>query len=162
MPPGWPAQSWRDPAVCWISGFTTDRTALPKMRLATSQIPMGRTPGFLSRGISRHAAEADIVAGSITSQHRRRPRSASAPHSSSEWRLKAVQMRRQFCVHTRRSSSSLCLQCCLTYGSSGYPVKIHRVYVDRDPGGVNVNERVGRCACCRRVFLNQDIPNRSR
>ena len=72
-----------------------ERIAFPMMRLETSQMPMGRTPGFLSKGIRRHAARADIVEGSITSVHKRRPRSARASQRLFEWDLNAVQRRLQ-------------------------------------------------------------------
>ena len=47
-----------------MSGFTIDSTALAIIRRAVSPIPIGRTPGFLSRAISRQAKRDEIDFGS--------------------------------------------------------------------------------------------------
>ena len=64
VPPIWPAQSWTDPAVFCTSVLMTLRMAFAMMRLAVSQMPIGRTPGFLSKATSLHAIRADMPRGS--------------------------------------------------------------------------------------------------
>ena len=47
-----------------MSGFTTDSTALAMIRRAVSPMPIGQTPGFLSRAMSRQARRGEIALGS--------------------------------------------------------------------------------------------------
>ena len=47
-----------------MSGFTTNSTALAIIRRTVSPMPIGRTPGFLSRAISRQARRGEIDFGS--------------------------------------------------------------------------------------------------
>ena len=54
-PLAWPAQSCKFPAQLIISGLVTDIIALPTILRSTSPTPIGRTLGFLARGIKRHA-----------------------------------------------------------------------------------------------------------
>ena len=51
--------------IAWMSDFVTLRTALPIMQRMVSHIPMGRTPGSLLNGISRHAVRAARPIGSV-------------------------------------------------------------------------------------------------
>ena len=53
-----PAHSWSGPATAWISSFKVVRMALLMMLRAVSPIPMGLTPGHLSRAIRRQAVKA--------------------------------------------------------------------------------------------------------
>ena len=50
-----PPHIWRQPEASWMSGFATDITALAIIRRAVSPMPIGRTPGFLFRAMSRQA-----------------------------------------------------------------------------------------------------------
>ena len=59
IPPICPPHIWRQPEASWMSGFTTDNTALAIIRRAVSPMPIGRTPGFLSRAMSRQARKAE-------------------------------------------------------------------------------------------------------
>ena len=58
-----PAHSWRGPTVCCRSGLAYFMSTLPTILLYTSAIPIGLTPGHLSRGIRRHAVYADRCLG---------------------------------------------------------------------------------------------------
>ena len=60
------------------------------MRLAVSPIPIGRTPGFLSRAIRRHAKKEAMTEGSTRLVQRRLATEASALHKSREADLKEV------------------------------------------------------------------------
>ena len=58
----------RIPPNTWSSGIlvilVANKMALAMLRLVVSPIPMGQTPGFLSRKISRQAKKEAILAGS--------------------------------------------------------------------------------------------------
>ena len=54
IPHFWPRQSWKFFPRFLRSHFIHWVIVFPIMLLKTSPIPMGRTPGFLSRGIRRH------------------------------------------------------------------------------------------------------------
>ena len=55
-----PPHIWRQPEASWMSGFTTDSTALAIIRRAVSPMTIGQTPGFLSKAISRQARRGEI------------------------------------------------------------------------------------------------------
>ena len=57
-PASCPAHNCNDPAFFMISGLIVDIIAFPIIRLNTSPIPIGRTPEYLSRGISLAAVHA--------------------------------------------------------------------------------------------------------
>ena len=59
-----PPHIWRQPEASWMSGFTIDSTALAIIPRAVFPIPIGRTPGFLSRAISWQAKRGEIDFGS--------------------------------------------------------------------------------------------------
>ena len=69
--------------------------ALPMIRLAVSHTPIGRTPGFLSSGMRRHAISACRGVGSTYSVQRRRVAAARALQRDVDAPWKALQMRRQ-------------------------------------------------------------------
>ena len=60
----WPAQSWVEPAASWISSLVTVSTALATILRTVSQIPIGRTPGFLLRATKRQAKSGLSPSGS--------------------------------------------------------------------------------------------------
>ena len=61
---------WTQPEASWMSGFITDSTTLAKIcRCAVSPMPIGRTPGFLSRALSRQARRGDKDFGSTYDVH---------------------------------------------------------------------------------------------
>ena len=60
------------------------RIAFEMMRRGTSPMPMGRTPGHLSKGIRRQATNADIDEGSTEDVHMLRPAAAMALHRLTE------------------------------------------------------------------------------
>ena len=47
-----------------MPSFTTDSTALASIHRTVSPMPIGRTPGFLSKAISRQARRGEINFGS--------------------------------------------------------------------------------------------------
>ena len=59
-----PPHNWMQPVAAWTSGRMVCRTALAMMRLAVSPMPIGRTPGCLSRAINRQARNDDTDLGS--------------------------------------------------------------------------------------------------
>ena len=61
-----------------MSGFTTDSTALAIIRRTVFPIPIGRTPGFLSRAIRRQARRGEIDFGSTYEVYPSRDHSAPA------------------------------------------------------------------------------------
>ena len=69
--------------------------ALPMIRRAVSPIPIGRTPGHLSRAISRQEMRADSPLGSTRLVLIRLAVAASASHKSVDAVLKDVQSRLQ-------------------------------------------------------------------
>ena len=64
VPAVWPAQSWVEPAASWISSLVTVSTALATILQTVSQIPIGRTPGFLLKAIKRQAKSGLSPSGS--------------------------------------------------------------------------------------------------
>ena len=58
-----PVAVWSGSAACWISLGNTQLMHFPKIRMVTSPMPMGRTPRFLSSGMSLHATNALTVLG---------------------------------------------------------------------------------------------------
>ena len=64
VPDSWPPQSCWEPTASWMSPLVILSTALAMIRLATSPIPMGRTPGFLLRAIRRQAMSGEMLLGS--------------------------------------------------------------------------------------------------
>ena len=65
-----PPQSCRHLDAFWTSVFTTDSTALAMIRLAVSPMPMGRTPGVLSRAMRRQASSGEMDFGSTVEAHK--------------------------------------------------------------------------------------------
>ena len=82
QPPSWPAHTWSGPAAVWMSSLSTLRIALAMILLCTSPMPIGRTPGHLSRGINLHATKALRYAGLIGAVHRCFPTLARAEQRS--------------------------------------------------------------------------------
>ena len=76
-PDGCPAQTWDTPAARVISLLSTVIRDLPMIRLRTSPIPIGLTPGFLSRGISLLLRRGMSPAGSTCCEARCRATSAT-------------------------------------------------------------------------------------
>ena len=91
----WPTHSWVVLAESSTSSFMAEITALAMMQQAVSLIPMGLTPGFLSRAIRRHASKGAIHFGSIRVVHKRLATSAREWQRLSEAALKDVQSRLQ-------------------------------------------------------------------
>ena len=60
-PPCKPVAALGGPAVCWMSLHNTQLIHFPTICLVTSPMPIGRTPGFLSSGMSLHATNASIA-----------------------------------------------------------------------------------------------------
>ena len=89
MPEICPPHIWRQPEASCMSGFIPDSTAFAKIRRAVSPMPIGRTPGFLSRAISRQARRGDIDIGSTYEVHILATR-AKEWHSSLDAPLKDV------------------------------------------------------------------------
>ena len=63
IPAIFPSQSCCDPAASWMSPLMTKRIAFEMILRATSQTPMGRTPGFLSRATKRQASRGARIEG---------------------------------------------------------------------------------------------------
>ena len=63
MPDNCPPQSWMQPDASWMSCLIKDRVALAIILRAVSPMPIGRTPGFLSSAMSRHARKGAIRGG---------------------------------------------------------------------------------------------------
>ena len=61
-----PPHSWKHPEASWTSALTTDSTALAMICCAMSPMPMGRTPGLLSRAMRRQASRGEIDFGSMS------------------------------------------------------------------------------------------------
>ena len=74
-----------------MSGLTTHSTDLAIIRLATSPMPIGRTPGFLSRAMRRHASRGEMHLGSTYDVQIHFAAMASELYRSVEAPLKAVQ-----------------------------------------------------------------------
>ena len=64
-----PPHIWRQPEASWMSGFASDITALAIIRRPVSPMPIGRTPGFLSRAMSRQARKGERDFGSTYRVH---------------------------------------------------------------------------------------------
>ena len=93
-----PPQSWQEPAASWISPLMTKRMALEVILLTTSQMPIGRTPGRLSRAINQQAKKGANVDGCTYWVHSRRARRAREWHNSSEASLNVQQSLLQPCA----------------------------------------------------------------
>ena len=52
------AHTWNDPTLSIILLRVNETTTFPAIRLRISPTPIGRSPGFLFKGISRHARKA--------------------------------------------------------------------------------------------------------
>ena len=78
------AQNWLLPATASISAPITLRMALPMIPRSVSQIPIGRTPGFLESGIKRQAMKGRMMVGSMTLVHSRLVAAARASQSCLE------------------------------------------------------------------------------
>ena len=100
MPDICPAQSCIDPAASCMSCWVICNIALAMIRHATSPIPIGRTPGFLSRAMRRQAKSGAVVDGSINSVQKRFAVLARDWHNSDETDLKDVHS----LLHLRASS----------------------------------------------------------
>ena len=68
------------PAAAWMSTLIALTIALPMMRLRVSPIPIGLTPGHLSRATRRQATNADRLWGSTKQVHRHLAVTAIASH----------------------------------------------------------------------------------
>ena len=77
VPPYRPVATWSGPAACWMSLRNTQLIHFPTTRLVTSLMPIGRTPGFLSNGMSLHATNASRALGSKYSVANSRAKVAS-------------------------------------------------------------------------------------
>ena len=86
-----PAHTWRGPAESWMSSVMVAAIAFPMILRTVSPIPMGRTPGHLSRAISLHAKNADNPCGSTKQVQSRLATDASMLHNSAEAVLNEVQ-----------------------------------------------------------------------
>ena len=64
-PPFNPALTCKCPTAICLSAVRTQHIAFPMIRRRISPIPIGRTPGFLFRGISRHETYGSNTSGSI-------------------------------------------------------------------------------------------------
>ena len=78
------AHNWELPATAWISAPITLRMALPMILRSVSQIPIGRTPGFLESGIKRQAMKGRMMVGSMKLVHSRLVAAARASQSCLE------------------------------------------------------------------------------
>ena len=79
-----------------MSWCSTLEKALPMIRLAVSHTPIGRTPGFLSSGMRRHACNMQGCGINVLSAEAARPVAAArALQRDVDAPSKAVQMRRQ-------------------------------------------------------------------
>ena len=74
--------------TCWTADFEMVIIALFTILLRTSPIPIGLTPGDLSRVINLHAVKAVKPDGCTYEQHRRRANEAIASQRSWEHFLK--------------------------------------------------------------------------
>ena len=83
-----------------MSLLVTDRVALAMMRRGVSPMPIGLTPGFLSRAMRRQANRGDVHLGSTRVVHRRLAVRASEWQRAIEAVLKEVHM---------HSSPSVCI-----------------------------------------------------
>ena len=79
------------PAASMRSPLVANRTAFAMIRLGVSHIPMGLTPGHLSRAIRRQASRGEMPLGSTKVVQRRLAMAANAWHKSWEADLKEVQ-----------------------------------------------------------------------
>ena len=93
-PASWPPHSWSEPTVFWMSALVTLRIALLIIRRTVSLMPIGRTPGCLSSGISLQAMKAARPDGSTKVVLIRLAMAAKASHRSLDAPCKAVHMRR--------------------------------------------------------------------
>ena len=76
-----------------MSSVTVVAMALPMILLTVSPMPMGRTPGHLSKAMSRHATKADRPLGSTRFVLSHLATAARLSHSPVEADLKEVQRR---------------------------------------------------------------------
>ena len=93
-----PPHNWRHPEASWTSDLTTDSTALAMIRRAVSPMPMGRTPGLLSRAMRRQASRGEIDFGSTSEVQILLAVDASALHRSADAPLKEVHSLLQSCA----------------------------------------------------------------
>ena len=63
-PAPWLAQVCSGPAAAFMASLSVHEIAFPHTLLKVSPTPIGLTPGFLSRGISRHATNGSMRKGS--------------------------------------------------------------------------------------------------
>ena len=81
--PDWrPVAIWNGPAGSWISFFITNSIHFPIILRITSPTPIGRTPGSLLRGISRHATRTSTEYRSTISDASNLANQAICPLSS--------------------------------------------------------------------------------
>ena len=78
-----------------MSSLRVDAIAFPIILLAVSPMPMGRTPGHLSKAMSLQATKADSPLGSTKLVLSRLATAARVSHSSEETALNEVQSRFQ-------------------------------------------------------------------
>ena len=79
-----PAQTCRGPAASAISSPMQYKMAFARILRGTSPIPIGRTPGFLSKGINLQATKGARNVGSISKVARQRATDAKELHRPTE------------------------------------------------------------------------------
>lgn len=82
QPPCSPAHTCRTPVTCWTSGLIKTRMAFPQFSRPPSPIPIGLSPGHLSRATSLHVVKAVRPAGATSWLLMRLANMATASHSS--------------------------------------------------------------------------------
>eukprot|EP00117_Sycon_ciliatum_P004424 scpid76622/ scgid8805/ len=131
--------------------------ALPGIRRRTSPMPIGRTPGFLSKGISRQARYASRDAGSTNVVASRRAQVAIASQSSPEAPPNPVHMRLQVSASTPDGPAAPCVF--RATRRTTFPVndsKSDRMWSWRQ-NPLNNSVRMGGFR--RRMLGSQNIPN---
>ena len=84
QPPTRPAHNCRGQVASAMSWPIMLNTALEMIQRGSSPIAIGCTPGFLSKGTSRHATKAQRNSEGMSALHKRLPKEASAEQRSCE------------------------------------------------------------------------------
>jgi len=95
-----PPHNWRQPDASCTSGLAMESIALAIILLAVSPMPIGRTPGCLSRAIRRQARKDETDLGSTKEVHSLFAIKARELHRSVDAPLKAVHRRLHSCAST--------------------------------------------------------------